>query len=346
MEDPNVTFSDLIDVSNFREELKIALAHESPGPAVSSVLSSVDLDQLRLKPPITEYVLRGNRAAAEKDTNRSVKGNVDESCKLLSYRIKATEKHAWKPGEPERTAIGSSSTTEDELSIDEVFLQVAIYEAERPKKSQEFIVLGSQPLTALMERISCISDTMTTAEPLPIKAGFFFIEDTFYTMEEGAEHALVVKKFLNDHRGMWKLDFTRGDSERSAAAVRAAPSMMYETLKVAAMDRTKFENLCVRLGFPYVFVHHGDCEHLVVFRDIRSRNTTRELKFASDYPQLLHELPPIIRKCTVCELKAAAKCVVGDKYADESPAFFCSGMCILRTSISILVVTSSDFAFP
>eukprot|EP00188_Purpureofilum_apyrenoidigerum_P001484 Plantae.Rhodophyta-Purpureofilum_apyrenoidigerum.ctg18160.p1 GENE.Plantae.Rhodophyta-Purpureofilum_apyrenoidigerum.ctg18160~~Plantae.Rhodophyta-Purpureofilum_apyrenoidigerum.ctg18160.p1 ORF type:complete len:275 (-),score=40.05 Plantae.Rhodophyta-Purpureofilum_apyrenoidigerum.ctg18160:840-1664(-) len=256
-----VTFSELIDVSNFREELKIALAHESPGPAASSVLQSVDLNELRERPPIMEYVLRGRRATADRGTNRYGQESVDQDCRLLSYRLKATEKHAWKPGEPERLPPVSNKETEDELSVDEVILQVAIYEAERPKKSREVLVLGSQPLSVLTERLSCISNTITSAEPAPIGAGFFFIEDTFYTLEEGAEHALIVKKFLTDHKIMWKTELNTIEREQADTAVRAAPSMMYDSLKMAPMDRTRFEHLCIRLGFPYVFVHHNTMKH-------------------------------------------------------------------------------------
>ena len=33
------------------------------------------------------------------------------------------------------------------------------------------------------------------------------------------------------------------------------------------MEETKFEDLTIKLG--YVFVHQGNCEHLLIFRDLR-----------------------------------------------------------------------------
>ena len=36
-----------------------------------------------------------------------------------------------------------------------------------------------------------------------------------------------------------------------------------------AMQDTRFEQLRVRLGFPYVFVHSGQCEHTLVCADLR-----------------------------------------------------------------------------
>lgn len=35
------------------------------------------------------------------------------------------------------------------------------------------------------------------------------------------------------------------------------------------MNKYCFNDLKVRLGCPYVFLHLGECEHLIVFKDIR-----------------------------------------------------------------------------
>jgi len=35
------------------------------------------------------------------------------------------------------------------------------------------------------------------------------------------------------------------------------------------MQDCTFNDLRIRLGYPYVFVHQGDCEHMIVFKDIR-----------------------------------------------------------------------------
>ena len=44
--------------------------------------------------------------------------------------------------------------------------------------AQELLVLGSQPLSALRDRISCLSDEELSGQETP--AGFFFIEGKFY----------------------------------------------------------------------------------------------------------------------------------------------------------------------
>lgn len=35
------------------------------------------------------------------------------------------------------------------------------------------------------------------------------------------------------------------------------------------MSEVTFEELSVRLGYPYLYCHHGNCEHVIVFHDIR-----------------------------------------------------------------------------
>lgn len=38
----------------------------------------------------------------------------------------------------------------------------------------------------------------------------------------------------------------------------------------ADMATTTFDQLSLRLGYPYLYLHHGNCEHLLIARDLRS----------------------------------------------------------------------------
>ena len=35
------------------------------------------------------------------------------------------------------------------------------------------------------------------------------------------------------------------------------------------MEETRFEDLTIKLGYPYVYAHQGNCEHIFIFRDLR-----------------------------------------------------------------------------
>jgi hypothetical protein len=47
------------------------------------------------------------------------------------------------------------------------------------------------------------------------------------------------------------------------------------------MEETKFEDLTIKLGYPYVYTHQGNCEHLLIFRDLR---------YSFDAVMLLHTI--------------------------------------------------------
>lgn len=43
----------------------------------------------------------------------------------------------------------------------------------------------------------------------------------------------------------------------------------YGKFQTAKMEEFTFNDLCIKLGFPYLYCHQGDCEHVVVITDIR-----------------------------------------------------------------------------
>ncbi|XP_022662376.1 uncharacterized protein LOC111261532 isoform X4 [Varroa jacobsoni] len=49
----------------------------------------------------------------------------------------------------------------------------------------------------------------------------------------------------------------------------------------------RFRDLSIRLGRPYVYMHNGDCQHHVVFNDIRLLNEQRDDSDINNYPMLL-----------------------------------------------------------
>ena len=44
----------------------------------------------------------------------------------------------------------------------------------------------------------------------------------------------------------------------------------YPDFQTAKMEDTKFLDLNVQLGVPYLYQHQGNCEHIIIFTDIRS----------------------------------------------------------------------------
>lgn len=48
-----------------------------------------------------------------------------------------------------------------------------------------------------------------------------------------------------------------------------AESHNFPPFSQAKMEDTRFVDLKLKVGFPYLYCHQGDCEHLVIITDIR-----------------------------------------------------------------------------
>lgn len=44
----------------------------------------------------------------------------------------------------------------------------------------------------------------------------------------------------------------------------------FPEFKTAKMEDTSFYDLKMKVGFPYLYTHQGDCEHVVILTDVRS----------------------------------------------------------------------------
>ena len=72
---------------------------------------------------------------------------------------------------------------------------------------------------------------------------------------------------------------------------------------VADMAETKVKDLTLRLGQPYVFIHLGDCEHLIIFTDMRLHHPT-DTQDLELYPVFLSD-KSVSPRCCVCKVDTA-----------------------------------------
>lgn len=86
------------------------------------------------------------------------------------------------------------------------------------------------------------------------------------------------------------------------------------------MDETIFNDLSVRLHEPYWLLHEGNCEHFVVFDEIRLWHADDPAK---GYPLTLQITPPQLDICRACSKVPAVQAVVGDIRLGESPSLLC-----------------------
>ncbi|XP_037033559.1 snRNA-activating protein complex subunit 3 [Bradysia coprophila] len=219
----------------------------------------------------------------------------------------------------------SHENDEGEINLnvnDEVVLAVRFYEPFtyrpnancdlKPKLSQSFLVLGSQTLAELRDRLHCDSKfaplydiSENPDKPDESEAsfdhGFFFIGDTFYndTRQPTIDYSEVIRNWAKNHENIAEL-------------------------KTNSMEDTKFEELTVRLGYPYLYQHYGNCEHLFTISDIRLISATDSL-VRERYPMLkiVSGTKSII--CMICGVNEANVVVKDSSAHINDPSHLCTG---------------------
>ncbi|XP_058999490.1 snRNA-activating protein complex subunit 3 [Mustela lutreola] len=133
------------------------------------------------------------------------------------------------------------------------------------------------------------------------KSAFFYFEGTFY----------------NDKRYPECRDLSRTIIEWSESHDRG-----YGKFQTAKMEDFTFNDLFIKLGFPYLYCHQGDCEHVIVITDIRLAHCDDCLD-RTLYPLLIKKHWLWTRKCFVCKTYTARWVTNNDSFAPEDPCFFC-----------------------
>ncbi|KAJ1916261.1 hypothetical protein H4219_003881 [Mycoemilia scoparia] len=209
------------------------------------------------------------------------------------------------------------NVTEDSEKIakDEVILGVCFYNPRNTSnKMEEYLVLGSQPLTALRDAFYCISDFLITnrdqeqinTKDKKISSSYFHIEKTFY----------------NDMRSPTATDYSRVIIEWAKQGDRAEKCPRLQNLQSRLMDGARFIDLSVRLRYPYLFVHQGNCEHIMMFTELRMANQADD-QFVDQYPKQVFRTRQMRHKCRMCASYPAQYVTKNDFHSGMSPCYFC-----------------------
>ncbi len=274
----------------------------------------------------------------------------DANNKLASYNSKNLAGNVLPPHVPSHLGsrvcqvgvAGASATSQSRpvnnapamgfhpISKDEVLLRVSVFAAKDPKRRFTFTVLGSQPLSALKDKVYCREDFPPSGRA-PLQASYFYIEGVCYddtrpvpVQCDGEGHILAAGTAPGQGglQGMFhppRLSKPVVDWSRSALR-RRRPSG-WGLVQSGDMAATRFEQLSVRIGAHYMYLHAGDCQHIVVFTDIRAAHSGDEQN-ALQYP-IEANLPKLARQaCQSCKQPANAV-VLGDTATRSNPCYLC-----------------------
>lgn len=179
----------------------------------------------------------------------------------------------------------------------------------------DYMCIGSQSLTELRDKICCPID----AQPIShygadgrvekkkmnqvITSALFFIEDTFYN-DMRRDSSIDLSKVMVD----WAKanDIVLGEGDLSAKS----------------MSETNFEDLSIKLGKSYTFLHQGDCEHEVTFVDLGLLDSNHcQSRAAYPFPVTRPKVKGV--PCKACHYLMAVWMVKHDELSDEDPSFYC-----------------------
>ncbi|CAK6958566.1 snRNA-activating protein complex subunit 3 [Scomber scombrus] len=221
--------------------------------------------------------------------------------------------------ELERLTTGRKSEAPgDMIPEGEVILTINVYYPAIIKRfnyvrpHMTLMMTGSHSLADLRDAICCVSDLQVcgefsnTPDMAPdfiskdhFKSAFFFFEGVFY----------------NDMRFPECQDI-------SMTTIEWGKDRNFPSYAQAKMEDTQLVDLKVKVGFPYLYCHQGDCEHLVIITDVRlaHKNDCLDKKL---YPLLTHKHRIITQKCAVCHVFIGRWITVNDQFAPSVPCLFC-----------------------
>ncbi|KAJ1965298.1 hypothetical protein GGI12_000858 [Dipsacomyces acuminosporus] len=201
------------------------------------------------------------------------------------------------------------------VADDEVILSVCLFNNRSPtSKMEEYLVLGSQSLTVLRDAFYCISDFLVSqrdeqnenTKDRKVSSSYFFIEKTFY----------------NDMRSPSATDYSRVIMEWASDPERQEKNHKFRGLQSRLMDGARFLDLSIRLRQPYIFMHQGDCEHTLMFTDLRLLGP-KDDQFVENYPKQIFRTRHMRHKCRMCSAYPAQYVTKNDFHSGMSPCYFC-----------------------
>uniref|UniRef100_A0A2P2I8T3 snRNA-activating protein complex subunit 3 n=2 Tax=Hirondellea gigas TaxID=1518452 RepID=A0A2P2I8T3_9CRUS len=173
-----------------------------------------------------------------------------------------------------------------------------------PTHAQELMLLGKQHLTVLRDAIDCVNDLavhrdMADSPDLNLVQRYPRAKDEF-----PSSLFYMNGVFFVDMREDGAKDY----SENLHKWVLKVPDL--GEFRTKHMESSRFIDLNLRLGYPYLYLHQGYCEHLITFTDVRLREQS-DPHDESNYPVSRGHASKLSVRCCTCN-RDLAKWVVVD----------------------------------
>ncbi|CEF65123.1 snRNA-activating protein complex subunit 3 [Strongyloides ratti] len=209
------------------------------------------------------------------------------------------------------------------------------FNAGYPVIDKVFFFCGNNTLKQLKDKMLCYWDLVCLkkeeeGEPnytdfmmYKVPSSFIFIHDTFYidnSRKDLTDISKEYKEFLDKR------------------------SKLYGNSKIGDMESTKLNDLNLRLGMAYVYVHMGGrCEHMFSISDVRmiSYNDYHDLK---TYPIKVNQ-PLRKKKCHVCSSEGPRYIIVECNLMPKCPKLMCE-KCYKTFNYSFSIRNTDAIVYP
>ncbi|KAL1527323.1 hypothetical protein AB1Y20_015994 [Prymnesium parvum] len=189
-----------------------------------------------------------------------------------------------------------------------VLLRVLAFTAGEPWR--ELVLHGAQPLSALRERLECHG-----------KQSIEWQQREARKRARGGQLPAALRLSASACFCIEGNFFVSGEVDLSEAARARLQQETGAEVQAHSMEETTLEMLQLRLGRAYLFVHHGKCEHAIVFTECELASMSR--RELEQFPKCDFEREPKTKKCCVCLREPSKWECHGDRLADTFPSNLC-----------------------
>ncbi|CAI5738241.1 unnamed protein product [Peronospora destructor] len=184
-----------------------------------------------------------------------------------------------------------------------------LHPSKDPARTQSFLVRRSQRISELVDLIACANDERLSEHAKASKLVYFS------------------RKFFVDRRIPGTLDY----SKQIVRWIKAKPERQAKfgafldgNHVACSLHSSTFADLELCVDVPGVYIHQGECEHLLRLRDARLPHELDSPKKDGIFPlRLPNSLNRALRNCLICQHYSAKFVCYGDRLAVVDPMFFC-----------------------
>ncbi|KHN82427.1 snRNA-activating protein complex subunit 3 [Toxocara canis] len=196
----------------------------------------------------------------------------------------------------------------------------------RIKPYWRFRLRGETSLIEMHSLFKCSADygtTMDAVEEIPkltdlnmfkYPSSFIFIHDTFY----------VPQQFYVSEQTLAQLDTSKmtpmTDISLPIRKWMEKKKDLFGVVQVKDIAGVQVQDLVCMLGYPYVYVHQGSCEHVFYFTDLRLMDAQ---DYPISFPQMLSDTS-FEHNCKICRRHVAQWIVEGEEMSAD-PVHMCEG---------------------